>query len=454
MTKETIKYMNIYVPSIHKKDTSLIQNIKGKKYYLDYNEDINIDNYLHFPILLNEDGSLWKYGNLYLLHRLKTYIKPSHKTLEYICLDLKCFKEYCESSNIDYLKADRKVLRPTYKYREYLQDLFREGKISPNLLKRKMNVVVNFYKYLINNEKFKFKFKLWDSNITSISYLDTQGFLHYKDVEIIDVSKIPNTKNQDLFDDSIVDGSRLSPLEKDEQISIISALKNLANIEMTLSFTIALLTGARMQTVFTLRRVHFEKEPLPKENTIKIKVGYGTSCDTKYNKIYHLFFPIALYNMIRVYINSERANKRKLKSKHIFTDDKHQYIFLNNRGTPYYVSNIDPYRKLYKYPPNGNTVRRFILSTLNNELLKNGKKIDFSFHDLRATFGLNLLDYYMQFVKEKEISLTNILLLIKERLGHSHISTTEKYLNFRKKHKIKEMAQDSFEEYLWSLIHE
>ena len=30
------------------------------------NEDFDIDNFLHFPILTNNDGNMWKHGSLFL----------------------------------------------------------------------------------------------------------------------------------------------------------------------------------------------------------------------------------------------------------------------------------------------------------------------------------------------------------------------------------------------------
>lgn len=79
---------------------------------------------------------------------------------------------------------------------------------------------------------------------------------------------------------------------------------------------------------------------------------------------------------------------------------------------------------------------------------------NFSFHDLRATFGMNLLDKLMPLVDSKELKLSHALIHIKERMGHSSLSTTEKYLNFRERHKIKEQAQDNYETYLMELLGE
>ena len=162
-----------------------------------------------------------------------------------------------------------------------MQQLLRDGKISPNTIKRRMSAVVGFYEYLINIEGIKFKFPLWESGITSISYQDNHGFKQSKQVQTKDVSRVVATSNPDLFDNAIVDGGRLHPLPYEHQIAIMKALKAIGNTEMTLAFLIALTTGARIQTVFTLRKKHFEKVIKNNGDKIKIKVGYGTDCDTK-----------------------------------------------------------------------------------------------------------------------------------------------------------------------------
>lgn len=419
------------------------------------NEDFDIDNFLHFRVLINDDGSVWNHGSLYLLSKLKNYQKPSPKTLDSIATDLKHFKEYCDSENIDYLSAPRKILRPTYLYRSYLQQLLRDGKISPNTIKRRMSAVVGFYEYLINIEGIEFKFPLWESGIASITYQDNKGFKQSKQVNTKDVSRVVATSNPDLFDDAIVDGGRLHPLSKEQQIAIAKALKTIRNTEMTLSFLIALTTGARIQTVFTLRKKHFEK-PLKEEveTEVKIKVGYGTDCDTKFNKIHTLIFPSWVYQKVRIYLNSPRYKKREDNSTHIFENQNKQYIFLTNRGTPFYAAHDDPYRHLYKEVPNGATVRQFVFTSLKKQLKKDEYQFDFSFHDLRASYGMNLLDKLIPLVDKKELKLSHALIHIKEKMGHSSLSTTEKYLNFRERHKIKEQAQDNYETYLMELLNE
>lgn len=415
-------------------------------------DEFDIDNFLHYPILINSDGSLWKHGNLYLLSKLKSYNKPSPKTLDSIAIDLKMFKEWCDSENVDYLSAPRKVLRPTYMYRGHLQLLLRDAKVSSNTVKRRISTVVGFYRYLIDVEHIKFKFPLWESGITSITYQDRQGFQQSKQVNTTDVGRVVATSNPDLYDEAIEDGGRLHPLSQETQKVLMQTLKDIGNTEMTLGFLIALTTGARMQTVFTLRRKHFSKEIHQEEKEVRIKVGYGTHCDTKFQKQHTLILPKWVYDRVKIYLNSPRANNRLEKAQHIFDTNELQYAFLNRSGIPHYASGEDPYRKLYRDSPNGNAVRQFMNQTLTKEFLKQGIKLDFTFHDLRASFGMNLLDKLMPLVKNKELDLSHALMHIKERMGHSSLTTTEKYLNFRDKNKIKEQAQDDYEKYLKSLI--
>ena len=440
MKKLTLKRLDVFTPI--SKDQSIP------------NEEFDIDNFLHFPILTHDDGSIWKHGSLYLLSKLKNYQKPSPKTLDSIATDLKHFKEYCKNEGIDYLSAPRKVLRPTYLYRSHLQQLLRDGKISPNTIRRRMSAVVGFYEYLIDAEGIEFKFPLWESGITSITYHDSYGFQQSKHINTKDVSNVVATSNPDLCDDAIVDGGRLHPLSHDQQIALVKALKNLGNTEMTLGFLIALTTGARIQPVFTLRKKHFEKPLKDEENEVKIKVGYGTDCDTKFNKLHTLILPSWLYHKVSIYLNSPKFKKREAKAVHIFDEHNKQYLFLTNRGAPFYASHDDPYRHLYKEVPNGATIRQFIFNSLKKQLKKDGFKFDFTFHDLRATFGMNLLDKLMPLVDSKELKLSHALIHIKERMGHSSLSTTEKYLNFRERHKIKEQAQDNYEAFLMDLLSE
>lgn len=434
--------------------TYIDRNVNGEKLIKSKkisHDDFHINEFVHFPVLVKDDGSLWKYGCLYLLSKLKSYIRPATSTLDAIASDLKLFYLFVENQKIDYLKAPRKILSPTYMYREYLEDQLRDQRISPNTLKRRMGTVINFYKYLINDQGIKFKYPLWESGLATVSYGNKYGSIQYKEVETKDLLKTNKSSTTDSTEECIIDGGRLHPLEKNKQIVLLKALKNINNTEMSLAFLIALTTGARMQSVFTLRKKHFNKIVSENDEEVRINIGYGTLCDTKRDKNYTLIMPAWLYTKIKIYLSSPRFVKRAKKSKHIFDDSDHQYVFLNNRGKPYYIAKEDPYRSLYGIPPSGSAIRQFIHGSLKQEMSQLGEELDFSFHDLRATFGMNLYDSKINLRDTGNESIDDILLDIKDRMGHSSLQTTMQYLNYRKRNK-KKYIQTDYEEYMMGIL--
>ena len=64
MQKLTLRKLDIYTP-ISKDKTA-------------QNDDFDIDNFLHFPVLVEDNGSIWKHGSLYLLSKLKNYQKNTN----------------------------------------------------------------------------------------------------------------------------------------------------------------------------------------------------------------------------------------------------------------------------------------------------------------------------------------------------------------------------------------
>ena len=148
MEKLTVQSLDIYDIFIDKN-----KNIEKR-----ISDDFYTDNFLHYPLLVNNDGSLWKYGNLYILSKLKSYKEVDYLTLDTIANELKLFMIFCKNEEIDYLTANRKLSSPTYQYREYL-NIFKKpnGKnYAPETIKKKMNIITSFYEYLIEVENISF----------------------------------------------------------------------------------------------------------------------------------------------------------------------------------------------------------------------------------------------------------------------------------------------------------
>lgn len=400
---------------------------------------------------MNKDGSIWKHGTLYLLNKLEQFKLPNSKTLAAIAYDLYQFKEFLsKNKEINNLKAPkRKVLRPTYGYRSHLQDLIETNKIARSTAARRMSSIINFYHWLKKQHDIKFEHLLWDESDRFIYYQNNIGAQRSKAVKATNLH-IPVPDTSEDFSEFLNDGGKLRPLNRNEQIWLIQALKESKNVEMTLSFIVALATGARMQTIYTLRLQQFITLSISNEKYIPIAVGLGTGVDTKYNRKLVLLFPSWLIIKIKTYANSLRAQKRRNNST--LRDRSNQYLFLTKRGAPYYMAKNDPNYRIIRNPPAGNTVQKFIEDTLKKTMRSHGNDFPFRFHDLRATFGMNLLEEGTTLINSGQASLLNVLCLVRDRMGHRSLKTTERYLEYRQKYNLLVNAQSEYERYLLNLF--
>ena len=315
-----------------------------------------------------------------------------------------------------------------------------------------------FYRWLKNAHGVQFEFPLWREKEVFISFKDDRGFAQSKKQVSTDVTFRQAKQNHD-YGDAILDGGSLRPLPQEEQYAVIDALTKIGNTEMTLSFMIALTTGARLQSVFTLRQHHFLHSAPDSARDIRINSGYGTGIDTKNSKNTVLHIPVWLYRRVRIYAKSERAARRFDLSPHVYGSDSEQYIFLTRTGKPYYMASADPFLSLYRHPPRGISVNAFIRQQLIPELKASGHDFTFRFHDLRATFGMNLLENAIgtnkdardDDVGQSSDTLWTALMNVQRRMGHSSITTTERYLNYRKHYTVALSVQSEFEKHLMDI---
>jgi len=416
------------------------------------NNAYSLRNYSHFTVPLNSDGSPWHYATLYLLSKFETMEEPNSETLSCISLDLIKFRNSIDSLGLDYLTfPKRKLRRPTYAYRRELQNQINSGSIARSTAKRRMSSVIGFYRWLSTRKFTNFEYAIWHEQDVQIRFKDERGMQQYKPVKSTDLHvQIP--KNRDDYSEFIEDGGKLRPLSKDEQVRIVSSLVSIGNPEMLFSFLIALTTGARIQTVFTLRLKNINRDLAPESHELSVFVGHGTDVDTKNDKEMVLYIPGWLQSRIKVYLESERAKRRRNRTKHFSNSPGDQYVFLTQTGSPYYISKNDPLRSSYRFPPRGNSVRQFITEQLKAELSKSGEPFIFRFHDLRASFGINLLEAKLNTLDDGRDKLFDVLMYVRERMGHVRISTTQNYLDFKNNIKIAATVQSEFELYLQSLI--
>lgn len=139
-------------------------------------------------------------------------------------------------------------------------------------------------------------------------------------------------------------------------------------------------------------------------------------------------------------------------------DSDDQYLFLSNRGTPYYQSKaeIKHFHENFAlhHAKNGQTVRQFIndkvIPYIQNQL--NNPKFKYRFHDLRATFGMNLTDEQLEYVARGQISLHQAREFVRVRMCHESSATTDLYLQYRQNLKHIRQISDSYNDHLHKLL--
>ncbi|NHZ84186.1 hypothetical protein F2P44_33810 [Massilia sp. CCM 8695] len=242
------------------------------------------------------------------------------------------------------------------------------------------------------------------------------------------------SKQDDPFDDTIEDGGKLRPLPADEQAWLRDALLTCDHTETILIHALALATGARIQTVLTFR-VKTVNSPIRGSGLVRILAGphrgHNTGIDTKNNKCITLQVPDWLYFDLQTYAGSDRARRRRKKAPG--GDHPDQYLFLSPQGLPLYVAKQDQHygERLSRHKKRGQTVRAYIAKYIIPHVRRShSPTFSYRFHDLRATFGMNLMDACKKRIEAGEITYTAALNMVSGRMCHSSPVITERYFNY------------------------
>lgn len=278
-----------------------------------------------------------------------------------------------------------------------------------------------------------------------VSHTTAYGVTRFREVITTDLTF---AKNKDQSSDFIYDGGKLRPLDKFEQDAMIKALLELNNIEMLLIFILALFSGMRIQTVLTIRIGDVINAPEDDVSTYPISAGEDTLVDTKYGKQQNIEVPGWVHHRLFTYIQSERYQGRKNQA--LERDEPEQYLFLSRTGKPLYVSHLD--KELYSSHEKGSAVRRFIKDALLPLLKAHGHDFSFSFHDLRASFGMNLVEERKRLLAEGKIGYLELIDYVAKRLHHSSRKTTMSYLDYRRINQLVHEADSDYQKHIMSLL--
>ena len=412
-------------------------------YQVSYQDEDKIQG---MKIVLQPDGTPWVEGNLYLFWRAKEYPKLSPETLGAEAANLKEFMNVMLDHNLDYLDfRGREFERPTYRFKAHFKLDIARKKIDAGSVNNKIRAVIRLYRWLMRYRNFIPAKPPWKERIVYISNLDRHGIARSREIITTDLT-FP--KNKEESSDFIYDGGKLRPLDKFEQDAVIKALLLANNIEMLLLFILALFSGTRIQTALTIRIGDVIEASADDTATYSISAGIDTLVDTKYGKKQKIQIPGWVHHRLFTYLQSERYQKRKAKA--LERDESEQYVFLSRTGKPLYVSHLD--KDKYKSHEKGSTVRKFIKDTLTSLLKAHGHNFTFSFHDLRASFGMNLVDERRELLVQGKIGYLELIDYVAKRLHHSNRKTTMSYLDYRRVNEMVHEADTDYQRHIMSLV--
>ncbi len=412
-----------------------------------------------FPVVLEASGLPWPEASIYVLGRLENTPDPSMATYDGIADDLAAYRRFLDDEDIDWRHFPaQKLSRPTYRYRSHLLRAVEAGGLAASSAKRRMSSVIAFYSWMKEDGLLVPAHAPWRESDVYIKLTGVHGFEFTKHVTTTDVAiKLP--RQEDPYEGTIDDGGKLRPLSKVEQRGIMEALVARGNTEMTLVHLLALVTGARIQTVLTFRLGHVQRwtpEQLQGQPSSEIRcpVGPRTGIDTKRNKSMSLHIPVWLCRALQTYANSDRARLRRTTAKG--GDVAEQYLFLSRYGTPLYRSREDSRtfdaESESRQPIKGQSVRKFMGEVVIPHVRAHyDSTFHYQFHDLRASYGMNLTDSQLKLVEEGKRTLSQVREFVKVRMGHESASTTDKYLQFRGNTAHILQVSDDHDEYLMAL---
>lgn len=415
----------------------------------------------NFPFLFSANGDPWHEANDYLLSLMRDRAPASRRTddVRRCASKLLDYLLFCEDKNLDWLdfSGARPPLRPTYKY---FYHLINEGSRSNQVINQYTAAVFHFYKYVSGH---------WHN--LDIKRVDTIKQVRFivqspKGAKVIDAEKRSQTRRTPPTSSVPLgfvreDGEDLRPLSNLELGALWDTICNeekWSTIERLILLT-SLMTGARKQSVLTIRLKHlkgFIKDKLAPEGAYKLHAGPGTGVDTKNNKAQTLYFPKQLAEELITLANSPMMKKRRekfraqLEANHpgLSMSEEDMYLFLSDQGNCYYMAANDPRYAIVKSTQTGQ-----VTETIKHKLIKKASRPfpkDFSYHWLRATFAYQLYQRLQPLVQEGVLKPGEDVGFIQNRMHHESRETTENYLKLFKMTHEKVIAQEMWERRLFN----
>lgn len=414
----------------------------------------------NMPFVLNSSGTPWNELNSYL-YDLGTHKSVSLRftdDLHRLAARLLDYKIFTEEAGFDWLDFSGKRLtsRPSYRYFLHLT----EGRgLSARVVNQYTSDVYKFYEFISKNWHPIDMDRVDTTKRIRIYYSGTHSIGSKEALKRSQTKAVPKSPNVSV--NYIVDeGDTLRPLTLDQYMELKDIINgsNWNPIERLIIWC-SLWTGARKQTVLTIRYKHIQEfvESGPDDKgRYKLFAGPGTSIDTKNGKQQTLFFPKQLVDELWIYANCEEAKARRSKFRKNYLknhpnlpsiDKVNEYLFLSDQGNCYFLAKDDPRYPIIKTKPQGQVVdhlKRKILKASSDSFPK-----DFYYHWLRATHAYLIWLALQKYIDDGTLSYSAVISIIQRRMHHNDRKTTENYLKLFENINVKFEAQKAYEDLIF-----
>lgn len=384
------------------------QTKKVKNLYLNYDknkiEPIEFKGIYQLPSThtIEEITLLANSNNNEFVEPVTTYLIYRHLTgksnSSFESKGLRLYFDFLEAINKSWLDGSDEVFnRPISLFSKYLKSSFEKGEIAGTVAIGYFNTVSRFYQFhLEQGQKFNgipisFKKKTIEINTDSLT-----NHINKYSVEINTVDCAPNIP-------STAKSSELKPLTKEHLKLLFKKLKDKSTPEFFLICFIAQSTGLRIGEIVDLKLEHISK--YDNEPIFNFYVGPQVGHATKGNQNGVIKVNKTVMDILKEHTMSSEYLKRLSRFK-----GKKPFLFLNRKGNPY---------------------TQEVLSVMFNQFMHNHiKPIDptfsYKFHDLRATFGVNI----MKACLDSKMSRSEALAYTQNQMRHKSIETTLHYLEY------------------------
>lgn len=365
------------------------------------------------PMIFWADGSPWNEAN-HWAHERATSTLVKLKTVQDQMRHLHKYAEWLELTespdwrHFPMTRSDRVLT----KWRKHLIDCRDNlGILAPSTTSARMNACISFYRHCAEFGFIEGNCQKWNDIPVVIRYHDAAGFRRTLSRISTDISIKARVTKQTTLEDGLM------PITEEHMHQLLIFAAENSSPELYLMLKIGFFTGARLQTICSLKMDNLDRAVPDAEVSgiwcIAAGPGSRPYVETKFDVSGTLRVPGDLLNELKAYAYSVRRAKRQVKAPTAFK----QLIFLTSHGNPY-EKRSDGKRS----------------SAVNSEMVAlrraatvAGMKFmsDFHFHQSRATYGTQLMKTLLALG-----NLQAALEFVRCAMFHKDIATTMRYVKF------------------------